>query len=109
MKTAYLVELPRYDLSWLYERYKVKFIFQGKSPNALREDSEQLYVAVYDWAYKTWTIDDYLVLTGNLTVMVVAALAIQDAVGYTPKMLKFNSEASRYEEIFMETKVWKAG
>lgn len=107
--TAYLVELPRYDLSWLFANYTVDYIFKGKSPNALREDSTELHCTIKDWAFKHWANEDFLVLTGNLTVMVIAATAIQEAVGFTPRMLKFNSETSEYEEIFTEEKVQRAG
>lgn len=102
MNKAYLLEPPRFDLSWLYERYQVKYIIPDKGEAIrLRDAPEELFQMVYEWAQKEFHPEfDSLALTGHLTMLVVTTLAIQRAwPDYNIRLLRYDSGIDGYAEI----------
>ena len=101
-RKAWLLEPPRFDLSWLYKHYDVRFVIPDKDDaRASVNDPEKLWARIYKWAGLDFdTENDLFVLTGNVTMLVVAVLAIQEAwpedwIG----LLRYDTETSTYTEI----------
>ena len=101
--TAYILEPPRqmYDLSSLYEKYKIVPIIPSKvDAMVLRDDPWRLRSYVYGWAFENFKSgEDFFILTGNLTAVTIAAMAIQDAIHGPPRLLVYNSDAKAYSEV----------
>lgn len=101
MRSAFLLEPPKFDISTLYEKYKVEMIFDD-SHDARQFVSQpgELMGTVCRWAEERFNPDtDYFVLTGNQALLVVCAMALQAT--YPCKrinFLRYDSRTDNYGE-----------
>ncbi len=105
--TAWLIEPPRQDISDLYSRYDVRYVFKDRSSaDAYRDDPEKFFEFVQAWAKLNFQPEHYFVLTGNLTMIVAAALGL--AKQFTTEkllFLRFDHGYQRYCEVSLDAVV----
>jgi hypothetical protein len=89
------------SITWLYQRYEIVYIIPDKSTAlALRDDPDRLWRVVREWASTNYhPAEDRLALTGNLTMVVVAALALREESGAQVAMLRYDHDTGKYYEI----------
>jgi hypothetical protein len=77
-QVAYLIEPPRQDITNLYDTYDVRYVFRNRSQADLfRDDPEKFLEYVQAWAKTNFDpATNFFVLTGNLTMVVAAALGL---------------------------------
>lgn len=101
--TAYLIEPPHFDVAWLYEHHeKVRQIIPDKGDAlAYRNRLGELSDYVRSWAVDNFDPEkDCFVLTGNVNMLVVASLALQNAhPNHDIHLLRFNFTKKVYEEV----------
>ena len=77
---AYLIEPPnmRQDVSNLSDRYDVEYVFDSRADaDVFRDDAEEFFRYMQKWAELNFDVGkDFFVLTGNLTLIVAASMAL---------------------------------
>lgn len=100
MRRAYLLEPPRFDLSWLYRNgYDVRFVFTDKDEaKSYTDKPAELFSVIQAFATADFNPEeDYLVLTGNLVMLVIAGMALQDLYPeHSIKMLRYDNDQAKY-------------
>lgn len=102
MRTAFIIEPTRMDISKLYEKYSVNYIFNDR--DAVRgylANPEQFFDDVLEWAQTHFDPRrDFFVLTGNMGMVAIACLAIQEACGdQRISLLKYDGVHEVYFEV----------
>lgn len=98
---AWLIEPPKQDISDLYEKYDVKYVFRDRSQADLfRDDPEKFFEYIQHWADNNYDpATNFFVLTGNLTMIVAAALGLAKAFTmYRLLFLRYDHGLQRYCE-----------
>ena len=97
---AYLLEPPRVSIEHLHENYEVRYVLDRAQAKQLHNEPEILYSYVRAWALANFVPDqDCFALTGQLTMVVMASLAISDAwPGHPIKLLRYLHHSQEYRE-----------
>lgn len=99
--TAWLLEPPRQDIADLYDQHKVRYVFPDRMMlDPYRDDPEKFYEAMRVWARANFdAAKDHFVLTGNLTLLVAATLAISSCFSTDSlSFLRYDHGLKRYCE-----------
>lgn len=106
MKTnAWIIEPPRQDVSDLYDKYTVQYVFRDRMQvDVFRDDPEKFFEYMQEWAKLNFNVNDFFVLTGNLTMIVAATLAIAKVHSSSRILfLRYDHGLQRYCEVSLDS------
>lgn len=102
---AWLIEPPRQDISDLYANYDVRIIFRDRQQvDAFRDNAREFHKYMNIWAEENFNPNDhFLAMTGNLTLVVMASLALAKSHPTSQlRFLRYDHGAGRYCEVSLD-------
>ncbi len=100
MNKAILIEPPKFPIDELYKTYDVEFIIrQTNDAIAWRGVLDKFFLHIRNWADENWEDHCRLVVTGNLSMLTVAAAAITESQGHAPGLICYDALRREYHEV----------